>query len=67
MLGISCSELRRRYEGGLRDLRKNRRLIALDRETRFHASKGVQAFLSSGSSVVEDLVEWRLRKLGRWE
>lgn len=64
-LGIPADEVRRMYNRGLRDLRKDRKLIELvdlDRETPFHAHKGVAAFHSSGSSVVEDLVEWRLRK-----
>lgn len=34
-------------------------LRSLDEQTRFHAHKGVQAFHSSGSSVVEDAVIWR--------
>lgn len=66
-MGISCDELRRRCGRGLRELRKDRSLRALndlDQETRFHARKGVTAFHSSGSSVVEDIVEWRLKKSG---
>lgn len=45
----------------IRDLRKDKRirLLALDQETRFHAHKGVQAFYTTGSSVVEDAVIWR--------
>ncbi len=44
-------------------LSRNRRLHALlDTETRFHAHKGVKAFYSSGSSVVEDAVMWRLSR-----
>lgn len=47
---------------GKQAMRRNGRLkreIELDEETRFHAHKGVSAFLSTGSSVVEDAVLWR--------
>lgn len=67
MMGITYDELRRLFNRGLRELRKDRSIRALgdlDQETSFHARKGVAAFHSSGSSVVEDLVEWRLRKQG---
>ena len=42
----------------IKKLVKDKRLrsLALDPETRFYAHKGVQAFFSSGSSVVEDAV-----------
>lgn len=61
------STIRRLHGQGLRALRRNRHIRALgdlDQETRFHAHKGVAAFHSSGSSVVEDLVEWRMRMEG---
>lgn len=66
-MGITISEARKLQGRGLRTLRRNASLCALrdlDQETRFHAHKGVAAFHSSGSSVVEDLVEWRLRQEG---
>lgn len=65
-MGMPQSMIRKLYGRGLRQLRKNPRLRALsdlDLETPFHAHKGVAAFHSSGSSIVEDLVERRLR----WE
>lgn len=60
-MGITPEAVRRLIAKGIRDLRKDKRirLLALDQETRFHAHKGVQAFYSSGSSVVEDAVIWR--------
>lgn len=65
-MGMPESMIRKLYGRGLRQLRKSpslRALSDLDLETPFHAHKGVTAFLSSGSSVVEDIVERRLR----WE
>ena len=52
-----AAALRRRAE---KALRRDRRLRALvDEQTRFHAHKGVKAFLSDHTSVVEAAVIWR--------
>lgn len=61
MLGITPEAVRGLIAKGIRDLQRDKRIraLALDQETRFHAHKGVQAFYSSGSSVVEDAVIWR--------
>lgn len=66
-MGISDAEVRKRYRRGLNGLRSNkdiRALHELDLETPFHARKGVKAFFSSGSSIVEDIVTWRLKEEG---
>jgi hypothetical protein len=45
----------------LRDLARDWRLKkALDEETRFHAHKGVTAFLSDWTSSVEEAAMWRI-------
>lgn len=61
--GVTEDEIRRRYARGKRRLQHDermRKLADLDQHTCFHAHKGVKAFHSSGSSIVEDWVEWRL-------
>lgn len=62
--GETVNTIRNLCNKGLRRLRQARSIRQLsdtwiDRETRFHAHKGVTAFWSSGSSVVEDAVMWR--------
>lgn len=62
--GETVNTIRNLCNKGLRRLRQARSIRQLsdtwiDRETRFHAHKGVTAFYSSGSSVVEDAVLWR--------
>lgn len=62
--GCAPSMIRNRCNNGLRRLRQDysiRQLI--DLETRYIAHKGVTAFLSSQTSVVEDAVLWREQRL----
>lgn len=65
VMGITPEAVRRLIAKGIRDLRKDKRirLLALDQKTRFHAHKGIRAFYSSGSSVVEDAVIWREERM----
>lgn len=61
-LGIKPETVGGHLNRGRQAMRRNGRLkreIGLDEETRFHAHKGVSAFISTGSSVVEDAVLWR--------
>lgn len=67
--GETVNTIRNLCNKGLRRLRQARSIRQLsdtwiDRETRFHAHKGVSAFWSSGSSVVEDAVMWREEQRG---
>lgn len=62
IMNLNPGESRRINGRALRQLRKDKRLraLAIDQETSFIRHKGVSAFHSSGSSVVEDVVLWRL-------
>ena len=64
LLALNTGESRRISGRALRQLRKDKRLraLALDQETTFIRYKGVSAFHSSGSSVVEDVVLWRMAR-----
>lgn len=64
LLALNTGESRRINGRALRQLRKDKRLraLALDQETAYHRFKGVNAFHSSMSSVVEDLVIWRMAR-----
>lgn len=67
--GETVSTVRKLHGQGLRSLRKARNVRSLfdswmDRETCFHAHKGVAAFWNTHSSVVEDAVIMRERLLG---
>lgn len=65
MLDLEPGTARRINSRTLRQLAKNRKLralVAIDQETIFYRYKGVYAFNSSGSSVVEDVVIWRMEK-----
>lgn len=64
LLELNTGESRRINGRALRQLRKDKRLraLALDQETSYHRHKGVEAFHSSMSSVVEDLVIWRMAR-----
>lgn len=65
MLGLSVPQVQRLRRSALNQLVRDKRIRqihrerCLDRETRFLAHKGVKAFWSSRSSVVEDAVLWR--------
>lgn len=62
---MSVPQVQRLRRSALNQLVRDKRIRqihrerCLDRETRFHAHKGVKAFWSSRSSVVEDAVLWR--------
>lgn len=64
LLELNTGESRRINGRALRQLRKDKRLraLALDQETSFIRYKGVESFHSSMSSVVEDLVIWRMAR-----
>lgn len=64
LLALNTGESRRISGRALRQLRKDKRLraLALDQETTFIRYKGVSAFHSSGSSVVEDVALWRMAR-----
>lgn len=64
LLELNAGESRRINGRALRQLRKDKRLraLALDQETSFIRYKGVESFHSSMSSVVEDLVIWRMAR-----
>ena len=61
-LGMKPEAIGSYLSRGKQEMRRNGKLkreIGLDEETRFHAHKGVAAFISTGTSIVEDLVLWR--------
>ena len=65
-LNLAQGEARGISRRAHRHLWKNKKLraLTLDQETAYHRHKGVEAFHSSGSSVVEDIVLWRLAHKG---
>lgn len=66
MGGISYQKAHNLRTYGFRDLRRDWKLEkALDEETRFHARKGVTAFLSDWTSVTEEAALWRIDKAER--
>ncbi len=58
-LGLSVAEVRALRGKARRALRYSRQLRALEDSTRFHQHKGVRAFNSDFTSVVEEAVIWR--------
>ena len=61
-MNVPCAGVQNMIRRGFRELMRNRHVriwYSLDELTRFHAHKGVNAFHSSGSSVVEDAVMYR--------
>lgn len=64
-LGVSTSHARCIFNRGMSNLARDNQLIALtdlDDRTRFHAHKGVRAFLSDRTSVTEAAVLWRIEQ-----
>ena len=58
-LGLNVAEVRALRAKAHRTLKHSWRLRALDDETRFHQHKGLKAFNSDFTSVVEGAVLWR--------
>lgn len=69
-MGFTHNQVRQLGDKAWRRLKSDRRMRALalayslDQDTRFHAHKGLRAFNSTWSSVVEDAVLWRNDKAG---
>jgi RNA polymerase sigma factor (sigma-70 family) len=62
-MGISAEYAHNIRGYALRDLRRDKQLTkALDDETRFHAHKGVTAFLNDWTSVTEGAALWRIER-----
>jgi len=62
-LGIPAKRAQQLRENAFRDLRRDKELMrAIDGETRFHAHKGVKAFLSDWTSVTEAAAMWRIER-----
>ncbi len=67
-MGITGDQAHNVRTYALRDLRRDWQLKrALDEETRFHAHKGVTAYLSDWTSATEAAVLWRLEREEYWE
>ena len=67
-MGVTIQQAHNLRGYALRDLRRDWKLEkALDDETRFHAHKGVTAFLSDWTSATEAAAMWRIERESAYE